>query len=493
MKNINYLFLIICIVLLGSVKLFAQDDDEDFEDFSVVSSALQNGEPEGVAANFLYSHIADQNYIGMRLRPELSFGKFGIGLDIPVMINMADWKVDTKEYTDGIGVIRIFRYISWGVKKKDNVYVKVGELSDAFLGFGCLLNNYNNSISYEKRKLGIEFDMTFKKIYGLEMLYSDIDVHSFNLLALRPYYKPFGATSIPIIKTLEVGIGGVFDHDNTSIGADSVMYKTNNFVNDGVSGFSADAGLYLLRLKWLQFKVYTQYGHLNKITNTNLDTYINSGLFAIAYPTVDLSHVQNYKGGNGISIGTEFKFKLLGNRIRLNWKAERIWYSDYYLPQFFDFGYELNKDAKVLSLIQAKAKGGTYADLTFSVLDKIILNGSLLIPDKVGIEAPAMLKIGMDLSNIYDKLILYGTYYKGNLTSLQDAFKIDNNSMMNVRAAWKIYEIDLIKLLFIGGVDYKWSFATSKDGMFDAASYISPYFSISLPLGVNKESVPEEE
>jgi hypothetical protein len=399
----------------------------------------------------------------------------------------------TEEYEDGIGAFRVIRYVRWGVKKKDNVYIRVGELSDAFLGFGLLLNNYNNSISYEKRKLGVEFDLVIKKVFGLEFLYSDIDVRSFNLMAIRPYYKPFGATSIPIIKTFEIGVGGVYDHDNTSIGQDSLLHKTNYYVNNGVSAFSADAGFYVFRFKWMQLKFYSQAGHLNKINNDMLNSYINSPKFSLDHPGADTVHIKNYKAGNGISIGTEFKFKFLGNVLRLNYKAERIWYSDYFLPQFFDVAYELNKDAKISTLVQSKAKAGIYSEISFSIIDRIILNGALLMPDKIGPDAPAMLKVGMDLSNIYEKLILYGTYYKGNLTDMKDVLKVDENSLMNVRAAWKVYEIELIKLLFIAGVDYKWTFSTMEDGTFTASNYISPYFSISLPIGAKETTVPEDE
>jgi len=473
-------------------QTFAQEDvvatDEiSASDFDIVSSYLTDGEKQGIGANFNYSRIGDQNFIGFRIKPDLSFGKLGFGVDVPLMFDLSTGKLRTEEFKDGIAWLRVVRYVRYGVKKKDNFYVRVGELSDAYLGFGALMNNYNNSISFEKRKLGIEFDMTFKEQYGVEFLYSDIDATSFNLLAIRPYYKPFGALPIPIIKTFEIGVAGIYDHDNTEIGKDSMQYKTNTFVNKGVSAFSFDAGLYVFRNKWMQWKFYAQYGRMSKINNDALDAYMVSPTFLIDFPQADTAFVKNYKGGGGASIGSEFSFKFMGNLLRMSYKAERIWFDDYYLPQFFDAAYELNKDYKIATLLQSKQKAGIYIDAKVSVLDKIIVNGGLMLPDNVSVEAPAMVKVGVDLSNLHEKLILFANYYRGNISSLSDAITFDDRSMMNMRAAWKVYEIEKLKVEFIGGLDYRWTFLTKENGMFEAASYVSPYFSLNIPLG-QKES-----
>jgi len=492
-------FIYTLVLLFVSIFMFTnqvnaqEEGDVTPSDFDIVSSYLSAGEKPGVGANFNYSRIGDQNFIGFRIKPDLSFGKLGFGLDVPLMFNLANGKLRTDEFKGGIGVLRTIRYVRYGVKKKDDIFLRMGNLSDAYIGFGALLNNYNNSISFEKSKLGLEFDMTFKDKFGIEFLYSDIDLRSFNLMALRPYYKPLGATAIPILKTFEIGVTGIYDHDNTTL--DTMQAKTNVFVNKGVSAFGFDAGFYVFRLKWLQLKFYAQYAHLSKINNDMLDAYMTSPAFLVNFPKADTAFVKNYKAGGGASIGSEFSFKFLGNLLKMNYKAERIWYDDYYMPQFFDAAYEINKDYKISTLLQSKQKAGIYIDAKISVLDKIVVNGGLMLPDKVSVEAPAMVKVGMDLSNLHEKLILYANYYRGNISSLSDAIKFDDRSLMNMRAAWKVYEVEKfnLKVEFIAGVDYRWTFMTKADDTFEAASYVSPYFSLTIPLMGAKSSEPVEE
>ena len=85
-----------------------------------------------------------------------------------------------------------------GQKKEDAIYVRMGDLYGVSLGYGTLVNNYSNSPSFERRKFGINADVNFKGIVGVEGLYSDIK--GANLLAVRPYIRPLRPTKIPIIK-----------------------------------------------------------------------------------------------------------------------------------------------------------------------------------------------------------------------------------------------------------------------------------------------------
>ena len=208
-------FFLLFLTIVFSFSVLAQDTDTDDEnDFEIPHVAHLT---EGIGGNFNFTAIGDQYLVGARFKPELSFGKLGFGLDVPLMYNITTGELRVDEFQDGIGPLRVIRYVRWGVKKRDNVYFRIGELRDAQLGFGMLISDYNNSISFEKRKLGFEFDLVFKDVFGLELIYSDINFNSFTMLGIRPYYKPFGATKIPIVKTFEIGVGFVTDYDKTTL------------------------------------------------------------------------------------------------------------------------------------------------------------------------------------------------------------------------------------------------------------------------------------
>ncbi len=83
------------------------------------------------------------------------------------------------------------------------------------IGFGSLVNNYTNTTSYEKRKVGLHYDFNVKGLVGFEGLYSDVNPSSLNLLAVRPYVRPLIWTSIPIVRTFEIGTTVIKDKDQT--------------------------------------------------------------------------------------------------------------------------------------------------------------------------------------------------------------------------------------------------------------------------------------
>lgn len=429
---------------------------------------------EGIGGNFNYTNIGGQHLVGARFKPELSLGKVGFGLDIPLMIDLGTGQVRVDEFKDGVGPLRVIRYFRYGVKKKDNVYFRIGELRDAQLGFGMLISDYKNSVSFEKRKLGFEFDLVFADKYGLEVMYSDMNLTSFNMLGVRPYYKPLGGSGIPILKTFEIGAGFVTDHDKTVLTQnDSITFRSNYLLDKGVNSFSADMGLWIINWNFLRWNVYAQAGYMAKVKSDTLSTYI------------DLSnddHLQHYTNGMGWSIGSDFNFKFLGNLLKINYRAERFWHSDYYIPRFYSFAYELNKDAAIMQLTHSHSDQGMYFKLGASVLDYVILHANVIFPDQIDDDHPAQLYFGMDLSGIVEKLTLYTSMYQADVTDLMNIGTFTDNTLFESLIAWQIYEVPVIKLQFTAGVDFKWTYAFLANQDFGATHYISPFFKINIPL-----------
>jgi hypothetical protein len=481
MKQILSLLVIASFLTITGTNAYAEETSiesiastENIEEFDLSQSTDQSNT---LGAYFGYTNIGGQDFIGFRLQPDLHFGKLGIGLDIPLQFNASTWEFRTDEYKDGVAWLRIIRSLSWGFKKQDPFYIKVGDLTGAYLGYGMLINNYSNSISMDKRKMGAELDYCYKNFIGIEVLYSDFNMKSFNMMGIRPYIKPLAFTGIPIIKTFDIGVQWVTDHDNTGnmiLGDDGSNH--NHYLGaKGMNGYALDMGVTLLNTHVARLVAFSSVAMLDKSKNTNLSGKLQDTI--ISDPTSRYANAAlNYKSGYGVSAGLDFNAKILGNVFRWNTRLERLWYSDYFIPHFFDVTYEMNKDARILSLIGAEKKKGIYGDMNISVLDMVKVGGGVMLPDHVDETNPAMLRLTLDASKLSDLIILKGEYVKGGLTTFNDALKLDERSLLYVRTAYKV-----AGPLYVG-VDYNWTWAANADGKFEPISYWAPYVGFKLDL-----------
>ncbi len=428
--------------------------------------------PTGGSFNggFTFTRIGDQNFVGLTLNPDFSIGKVGLGLNIPILYGLDDQSIRTQIFKDGVGPARLITYIRYGVQKRDPIYVKVGQLDNTMVGYGGLINNYTNTTSFEKRKVGLHADVNWRYLIGLETMYSDFNPESFNLFAVRPYLRPLGMLSIPVINTLELGTTFIRDHDQTTLVSEAGSNNTYLFTKGGVGAFGLDMGLTLLRVPFIQMTLFANYSKLS--ASDALKTY-----FAEASLITDVSDSplsDGYEDGSGSSVGLNFRFNFIANIMSTDLRIERLSYTDHYLPQFFDATYEIHKDAKLIALGDAEEMSGIYGSLTGQVLQKVQLGGSLLLPDNISDEAPATVRVHADIDRLADKVSMHASYVKGNLSTLSDAFTFDENSLAKVRF---IYHMN--KFL-AAGIDYYWAFTPTADGGYEATKYISPYFGLSI-------------
>lgn len=422
--------------------------------------------PESSGGNFTggftYTTIGDEAFVGMVLSPEFSFGKVGVGLNVPILYGLDSKSVRTEIFEGGVGPARLIRYIRYGAQKQDPLYLRVGQLDGTMIGYGGLVNNYTNATSLEKRKVGLHYDINWKGFAGIEGMYSDFDPSSLNLLVTRPYVRPFAFTEIPIVRTFEIGATFVTDKDQTSIPTSDTTSTSYLFTDSGVNAFGVDAGFTVLKVPFIQIDLFANYTKLN-IENDSLNT------IAIAVLGDD-----SFQPGSGISYGVNFRFHFIADVLSTDVRIERLSYKDHYLPQFFDAVYELNKDARLLSLISAESKTGTYGSLTGHILQKVKLGGSLMIPDYYSSESPALIRVHADLDRLADKFSFHGSYVKGNLDWFGDAFKLDERSLAKLRF---IYHMN--KFLATG-VDYYYAFTQVEGGSYEVTRTVMPYFGVSI-------------
>ena len=109
-------FVFTLFLIFGLQTSFAQENEDEDDGLDIPSSLSK----ENVLETLLgYARIGDQNFIGFRFKPELHLGKLGVGLDIPMQFNMSDWSLRTDEFKSGVGALRLIRFVSWGLKKRD--------------------------------------------------------------------------------------------------------------------------------------------------------------------------------------------------------------------------------------------------------------------------------------------------------------------------------------------------------------------------------------
>jgi len=442
------------IVLLAIVFVkfgYAQDEFE---------SSFEN--ENTISANAGITTVGDQTFIGFRVQPEFSFGKFGLGLDVPLLFNVEDGELRTEEFNEGVGFLRVIRYLRYGRKKKDDIYVKLGDMTGEQLGFGAIMGNYSNSTSFERRKVGISADLLFKKKIGLEVLYSDFNFDgNQKILAVRPYYKPLTNTSIPILKTLEVGVSYVSDKDDFEEETEGAITSNTIFTRDGNSAVGLDVGVMLLKNSLLKLTWDAQYAKLNK-----------NDAFARAVNTVD----RVYGSGDGFAAGLEAQFKFVANVFHLNARIERQWYGENYIPQFFNFAYEINKDARLNELVGIGKSKGVYGRLGSEILGLVKIEGELILPDNLNnSDRGAIIGLNLQTKEIAN-FRARGKYTKGQLRDLNDAFKFDASALANILVTYRINNF------LEAGVDYQWTYAEKGDGSFGVVNQIRPYVGMNIKI-----------
>ncbi|RED96127.1 hypothetical protein [Marinoscillum furvescens] len=419
---------------------------------------------------FTFTQIDDQYFVGMVLSPEFSIGKVGVGLNVPVLYGLDDQSIRTEIFKDGVGAARLITYIRYGVQKADPVYVKVGQLNNTMIGFGGLINNYTNTTSFEKRKLGLHYDFNIKGLAGVDGLYSDFNPESFNLFAIRPYVRPLAWTPLPIIRTLEMGTTIVRDKDQTQLISSDSTSSSYLFTRDGIGAFGLDLGMTLLRVPFIQIDFFANYSRLN-VSSTALTDSLAADYTQNGEPEAMADSFQN---GHGTSVGVNFRFHFIADILSTDIRLERLNNSEHYVGQFFDATYEINKDARIYSLGEAQKMSGFYGSLTGHILHKVRLGGALMLPDEISDENPATVRVNADLDRLADKFSFHGSYIKGNLSTLDEAFTFDERSLAKLRV---IYHLN--KFL-AAGLDYYWAFTPTADGSYKPTKYVSPYFGLSI-------------
>jgi hypothetical protein len=339
--------------------------------------------------------IDGEPFYSFSISPDLSFGNFGVGVNIELFFNK-DGDLRTDMYDSGASWLRIIRYIRYGYKG-DTFYSRFGSIDNGMLGNGFLMFHYNNASNYENRKMGIVFDIDFEN-YGFESIYSNFGRPE--ILGLRGYYRPLAEQEIPVVNTLEVGFSYITDMNANP-------NDTTGFKDDNISAFGFDIGFYPFKTDIFKWKVYFDYAKYSSF-------------------------------GSGTALGTSFMMpNLLGGNLQLGVKYERRLINDQFIPSLFNMSYELVREKGASAALRdASSVNGNFGELAINVFNAVIIKGNYFKPD--GSNNEGVFYSDVNLPELSESFQFSARYSKIQLDGLNDLFNLDERSVAEIEFGYAL-------------------------------------------------------
>jgi hypothetical protein len=411
-------------------------------------------------------------------RPEISFVNFGVGLDLRIDVDQHG-NIRKENFYELSDYLSIIRYVRYGIKR-DPLYVKLGALDYHTIGHGSIMYRYNNSPSYDARKIGLVMDIDFG-YFGFESIYSRFA--EAGILGMRGYVRPLKFTSlgnIPILGSVEIGGTYAADFDQYSGITDGLYNQfSREFVilNDEspMTIVGADIALPLLNTSMFDAAVYYDYA---KILNF----------------------------GSGTSLGLILEFNSLG-AVTASAKMERRFNGDNYFPAYFNSLYEIEKfrldtaftlsggtmvqtpqytsKARALKLSE-NISNGWYGELGVNILGLFDILGSYQRLDKD--PHSGILHLGTQIAPEGVPFVMRAGYDKINIEGESDVFKLDDRSYLFFETGYKPMEYILVSVV------YHWTFSPVRDSDKNIISYepikrIEPRISFIYPFRVEGQTM----
>lgn len=403
----------------------------------------QNQISGGLGISWITENGQTTPYYTIGVMPDLSFGKIGVGLDLTLRISSKDGTIRKVDWSNG-AYRKIIRYISWG-HKHDPLYAQVGQLPMATIGYGLIVYDYNNTASFDDRRIGAELDVDLTR-YGFEVIYGDFQQPG--LMGGRSYLRPLKFTSlgsVPIIGGFELGATYVTDQ-NPHSGVTNASYDTTTqrdivITDKGrMSEYGFDAGLPLLRSAFVDVDAY--------------------------YGFAQIVHF-----GHGSAVGLLGTFRGIG-LVNASVKIERQFTGDQFIPEYFDQFYELTRYtpedtsiSKARQLESMKSSTGWYGQIMVALLQNFQVVGGYRGIDKD--PNGGLLHLEMRFPNVVPTFVFNAGYDRRNVQNFKDVFRLDLRSLLYAFLGYKPYPFMTV------GFNYYWTFIP-ENGTYSVQKRIEP-------------------
>ncbi len=219
--------------------------------------------------------VDDEQWFRFNLRPEFSYKKFGIGLDVELFMDSdGDFSDKSWDFESGSksinSVLRKIYYIRYG-DPGERVHIRLGALEDVSLGYGFIMEGYRNTLRYPGvKKTGIQLELREISSSGFGFQFVLNDFQDFDrkgsLLGGRVAAKPS-------IGDLEVGFTFVMDiNQYGGLGLSDGSFPADTLSADAFGMWGIDLGYPLVQRKNLNLSVYGQYARNVDDVDENRDT-----------------------------------------------------------------------------------------------------------------------------------------------------------------------------------------------------------------------------
>jgi hypothetical protein len=447
-------------ILLSVLLLFAVTaafpQAGEFSQFTPYPMDGQGNFQGGFGLNWIDGEL----FYSFRFRPELSLGNFGVGLDLQLDVNKKG-KLRSENFNTFADYLRIIRYVRYGVKN-DPVFVKLGALDYYTLGHGTIMYQYNNSPSFDARRIGLVCDIDFG-LFGVESIYSSFG--EAGITGIRGHVRPLKFTelgNIPVIGNFEVGATFTGDYNKNA----SVLHGSYNPAANTISRSASNSSMQIIGLD-LGLPI------------------VSTGVVGVKLYT-DFNHIINF--GSGIATGVIANFNGLG-LVNASAKLERRFNNARYIPSYFNSLYEIERfqidSAKGTSTSKAShldtiiSENGYYGELFIDVVGFLDIIGSYQRLDKN--PNSGILHMAAQIAPNSFPIVARAGYDKINIQGEKDLFTLDDRSYLYCELGYKPYPFMLVSMV------YQWTYAPIKDSDkniigFEPQKRIEPRITFMFPF-----------
>lgn len=427
-------FLTTLTVALPAAALEPIPGEEKFE--AIQQASGEGGSSGSGGAAMGVSLIDGKSYLAITPMFDISFGPFGVGLRVPLNIEMPDGGLREEDYDEPFDYLRIVRYARYGHKGQP-VYVRVGELA-ASIGHGTIVSRYMNNLDLNSFHLGLQADVN-TQWGGVETLFSDVGRlvggGRSGVNGARVYVKPYSFIdpSSPL-NIFNAGVSVITDSD-----APTAL----------VPGETEDGG---------EPKVATE----KAATVVGLDADVELVRLPIidVTPYTDLNFLGH--GGWGWHLGTMATLKLPFG-LTIPARVEYRLFRNDYIPSYFGSRYELDRWSFACSAASAPVPksecvnllsddgflNGYYADIAFDILQLVQVGA--VIEGYEGHDATFDAFLNVPALQIIQFKAFYS---RTGVTGTDDLFAFDDRSQAIVQARYQL----MAYLYLVGRLKRDWVF-----------------------------------
>ncbi|MFO7659904.1 MAG: hypothetical protein R6V77_03235, partial [Candidatus Cloacimonadaceae bacterium] len=404
-------------LLLLPILLSAQYYDSDYDDKTGFHLSGTAG----------YITVGSQTYTQLRLMPEFSIYKFGMGLDLDLLIDSElhlrkdDWN-EPKDLLEKVYYIRF-------ADRKDLVYMKAGGFNRHKLGHGLIMNDYTNRLLYPAQRdigimLGCNLNLPFQP--GMEIFTSNVLKNQ--ILTAHAHFKPFVLSEKKAISDLTVGAMVATDRnqygkfkDRDKDGVPDVLDPNNKLKNyiydlDGDGLYNSETpnadGMYITEDPDMDGDGILDSPLINSYVNDNVHLYDPELVYLLDNEILPLCRFGSDKSMSIIGLTfsiplldeENFKFEHYGEYAKITDNGFGVIYPGFYtrllvfdlnlegrkytnefLPAYFDHFYEDQRSVvfgdtvlvtKEQMLSEVKSCLGWYGRIAADIAESIIVSAS---------------------------------------------------------------------------------------------------------------------